>query len=278
MNRQANKWWSQRSARTMTLWALVALLAAVSQLNESLSNATIWQHVFFWSTRVVAFATCLFAAQWLVSRWLAGKMTDVAWLKPVVLVSAVALVPFAAVELFLEMRLPTAEAYDDHALWSKSPLLAFVSEFATLASVVVPVHFLLWLLIERRSQPAAAGPEQQDLAPPKFLGKTQGISLSDVVALKAEEHYVRIYARDSSELIHFKFGDAVAQLPSQLGLRVHRSWWIADAHVTSSQRGERRWQLVMAGDVEVPVSDRYLKEVRERGHLKRKPRAKVERV
>ena len=92
----------------------------------------------------------------------------------------------------------------------------------------------------------------------------------DVLALQAHEHYVRIYTSEAAELIHYRFGDAAEEMPSELGLQVHRSWWVAERAVRSAQRGSRRWQLNLVTDDAVPVSDSYVAAVRERGWLKRR--------
>ena len=107
---------------------------------------------------------------------------------------------------------------------------------------------------------------------PEFLQRTSTPQAEEVLALQAEEHYVRIYTSDGSELVHCRFGDAVKQMPVELGLQVHRSWWVAESAVQSARRGSRRWRLHLLSDIDVPVSDSYVAAARERGWLKRKSR------
>lgn len=44
--------------------------------------------------------------------------------------------------------------------------------------------------------------------------KTHGFRVEDIQAVKASEHYVQVYTDDGSELIHHKFGAAIAELPA----------------------------------------------------------------
>ncbi|MDJ0749473.1 MAG: LytTR family DNA-binding domain-containing protein [Woeseiaceae bacterium] len=189
-----------------------------------------------------------------------------------VLVSALGLVPFAVTEALLELSLPFRPEFLDDELWAYSPALAFLGEFVTLASIVMPIHLLLWLIIDRRVPQTSDGNEAAPPSTPEFLQRVSNLQAEDVLALQAEEHYVRIYSTGGSELVHYRFGDAAQQMPAELGLQVHRSWWVAGNAIRSAKRGSRRWQLDLVNDVAVPVSDSYVKAVRARGWLKRKPR------
>lgn len=152
-----------------------------------------------------------------------------------------------------------------------SPILAFLSEYATLVTIVIPIHLLLWLIIDRKAH--VASPDGRETRPvPEFLQRASILHVEDVLALQAEEHYVRIHTRNGAELVHYRFSDAAAEMPVELGLQVHRSWWVAESAVRSAKRGSRRWQLDLVSDLNVPISDSYVKAVRDRGWLKRKRR------
>ena len=270
MNRHLAALFPHASPRHLRLWALVAVFGTVNQLTDPLVDASWSQSLFYWGTRFAAFVVLLWVSDILVGRWLSTRMNEPAWLKPVVIVTAAALLPFALVELWVESRVPLRSDFDDEALWSVSPLLAYVGEYATLASIVMPVHLVLWLIVDRNddAMQAVEGKQQQ----PPFLAKVPGITAEKVAALQAEEHYVRVFHAGGSELVHYRFGDAVQEMPESLGAQVHRSWWVADEAVTVAERGARRWQLKLRSGHAVPVSDSYTKAARERGWLLRKRR------
>lgn len=256
--------------RNLRLGGLVLVFIAINQIDEPLVDATIGQELLYWCVRVFVLAVGLWLADALVSRLLANRWEKPAWLKPVVVVSAIGLLPFALAEILIEPHLPVRPEYVDDDLWAFSPLLAYLGEYVTAVSILAPVHLLLWLLIERKPPSPADVPEAEAPSTPAFLKVASAVRTEEVLALEAEEHYVRIHTSAGTELIHYRFGDAVAEMPAELGLRVHRSWWVAENAVRSAKRGSRRWQLNLTSDVSVPVSDSYVGAVRERGWLKRK--------
>ena len=256
--------------RNLRLGTLILVFITISQIDDPLVNATIGQELVYWFVRIAVMAGGLWSADILVSRLLANRWANPAWLKPVVLVSAVGLLPFALAEILIEPQLPMRPEYVDDDLWAISPILAFLAEYATILTIVVPIHLLLWLIIDRKAHSAPVVEAVEPPSNPEFLERSSGLAVSDVLALQAEEHYVRIHTEEGAELVHYRFGDAVDEMPDELGLRVHRSWWVAGRAVRSAKRGSRRWQLKLISDVAVPVSDSYVKAVREKGWLKRK--------
>lgn len=93
-------------------------------------------------------------------------------------------------------------------------------------------------------------------------------SLAGLRLVLAEDHYVRLHF-DSGQrpLILYRFGDALAELASMDGERVHRGAWVAADAVAGCRREGRRWRLVLQDGTEVPVSESYLPAVRSRGWL-----------
>ncbi len=258
--------------RNLRLGTLILVFITISQIDEPLVNATIGQELLYWVVRIAVMAGGLWSADILVSRILANRWANPAWLKPVIVVSAIGLLPFALVEILIEPHLPMRPEFVDDELWAFSPLLAFLGEYVTIVSIVVPIHLLLWLVIDRKAHIAPSVAADEAVSMPEFLERSPGLTVDDVMALQAEEHYVRILTEDGAELVHYRFGDAVDEMPPDLGLRVHRSWWVAGRAVLSAKRGSRRWQLNLVSEITVPVSDSYVKAVRERGWLKRKQR------
>ena len=248
------------------------MFITISQIDEPLVNATIGQELLYWVVRIAVMAGGLWSADILVSRFLHTRWDNPAWLKPVIVVSAIGLLPFAIAEILIEPHLPMRPEFVDDELWAFSPMLALLGEYATIVSIVVPVHLLLWLVIDRKAHITTGVVADEAVSTPEFLERSPGITVDDVLALQAEEHYVRIFTAEGAELVHYRFGDAADEMPPDLGLRVHRSWWVAGRAVLSARRGSRRWQLNLVTDVAVPVSDSYVKAVRERGWLKRKQR------
>ena len=83
----------------------------------------------------------------------------------------------------------------------------------------------------------------------------------DLVALEAEDHYVRLHHPSGSTLVLHRFSDALAEIDPQAGLQVHRGWWVANGAVAGTfMRGGKRW-LRLANGMEIPVSRTHLRRV-----------------
>lgn len=101
-----------------------------------------------------------------------------------------------------------------------------------------------------------AAPDQPFLALiPPHLGR-------ELLALGAEDHYLRVVTMQGSDLILMRMADAIRELGDGTGLQVHRSWWVALDAVTALRRDGARTALVLANGQEVPVSRTYLGAVR----------------
>lgn len=102
-------------------------------------------------------------------------------------------------------------------------------------------------------------------AVPQARGRIAQSLRDDLVALEAEDHYVRIHHRSGSTLLLHRLSDAVAELDGRDGLQVHRSWWVASEAVAGTfVRGGKRWLKLLNG-MEIPVSRTHLRRVIEQG-------------
>ncbi len=93
-------------------------------------------------------------------------------------------------------------------------------------------------------------------------------------ALSVEDHYVRVHGAGQSEMLLMNLGDAIAKLPGEQGERghgerVHRGWWAARGAVRGHRRKGREVELVLTGDLVVPVSRPNVAKLRAAGWLDR---------
>lgn len=79
-----------------------------------------------------------------------------------------------------------------------------------------------------------------------------------ICCLSMEDHYVRVHTEAGSQLLLMRFSDAIAELDGLPGLRVHRSWWIAEGVADALDRSGRT-AAFRVGHITVPVSRPYLK-------------------
>jgi LytTr DNA-binding domain len=86
-----------------------------------------------------------------------------------------------------------------------------------------------------------------------------------LLALEAEDHYLRVHTDRGNALIHKRFSDALGRVAAIDGLRVHRSWWVARAAIEHVARDGDRLALHLRGGLVVPVSRTYALAVRDAG-------------
>jgi LytTr DNA-binding domain len=115
----------------------------------------------------------------------------------------------------------------------------------------------------RQRQPVATPEVASDDA---AIAQAHGILLRlppaigrDVIALQAEDHYVRAHTMLGNALVLGSLSDAIADLERSglIGQRTHRSWWVASNAVAARVTRGRHIVLVLANGIEVPVSVTY---------------------
>ena len=98
---------------------------------------------------------------------------------------------------------------------------------------------------------------------PPFFKRIPAHLGQELLALGAEDHYLRVITPLGSDLILMRLSDALDEL-GDAGMQVHRSWWVARSGVDALQRDGGRTLVVLKNGLEVPVSRTYLAAVRDR--------------
>jgi hypothetical protein len=99
---------------------------------------------------------------------------------------------------------------------------------------------------------------------PEFLAGSQLPNHAQVIAIKAEEHYIKVWSTCGTDLVRYRFGDAVADAAMLSGEQVHRSWWVRWDAVTGTRARGRSLELTLDNGLRVPVSRAYQALVRQR--------------
>lgn len=113
---------------------------------------------------------------------------------------------------------------------------------------------------------AAACPEEKPLTEPvladkifvpPFLAQSRLSADARIYAINAAEHYIRVWSDQGTDMIRYRFRDALRDMNSAHGMRVHRSWWIDHSRVTRQRAKGRSMHVTVADQLEVPVSLAY---------------------
>ncbi|MDK2755781.1 MAG: LytTR family transcriptional regulator [Blastomonas fulva] len=105
------------------------------------------------------------------------------------------------------------------------------------------------------AQPESPQPEGAPAIPPLLAEKLPvNLRSARLLAIEAEDHYLRVRTDAGSNLVLMRMTDACALLDDAPGARVHRSWWVARAAVTSGGQRAGRMMLDLSSGLQVPVS------------------------
>jgi hypothetical protein len=242
-----------RLLRVSLLWSTLSLALWWLQpaSSEGISGP---RGLLFWSLHVAILLPTLYGAQAVVL-WFPFQPR----LFPVIslaLSGVVGSVAFAPVALVLDaLFAATNDAADNGSVLNRA-----LSEFL---SLVVPVT-LVWILINTRqlarlSVPRLNAVAEQDVPTlssveaelwslvPSALGH-------DLIALSAEQHYVRVYTTKGDTLILFGFRRAVAAVERFDGLRIHRSHWVRLTRVVDVSGTSRDLRCRLSNGLVLPVS------------------------
>ncbi len=101
---------------------------------------------------------------------------------------------------------------------------------------------------------ATASREAGDDAGQAFFRRLPRALGRDLIALSSELHYLRVRTSAGETLVLCSLKDAIEELGPDLGLRVHRSHWVARRHVARVRREGRGLVCVLSDGAVIPVS------------------------
>ena len=153
-------------------------------------------------------------------------------------------------------RPPDWAEFVEHTL-SAAPLTIV---FCALAYLVMRGDFKI-LEAELKGHEPGASPARSTLAE-RLKPENRGT----ILHLAAEDHYTAVTTARGRELVLIRFSDALKELEAEDGLQVHRSHWVARAHVETLERDNGKLSLVLKGGTVVPVSRTFAPAVRKNWH------------
>jgi hypothetical protein len=75
-----------------------------------------------------------------------------------------------------------------------------------------------------------------------------------LIAVEAEDHYLRVHTDAGEELITARFGDALSELAAAPGFRTHRSWWVAADAIEDVKWLRGRGEALLKCGLKAPIS------------------------
>lgn len=89
------------------------------------------------------------------------------------------------------------------------------------------------------------------------------LGLGDILAIKAEQHYIRVYTAEREYMLLYRFSDAVRELGTDIGMQVHRSYWVNKTAIAGIKPRAKKFLIKLVSGTEIPVSTPYHAMVKE---------------
>lgn len=155
--------------------------------------------------------------------------------------------------LFLDINMPQTSGFELLGQLEDPPPVVFVTaydEFAVKAFSVQAFDYLLKPVRLQRLAETLARLREQRSSPPNeriFLPRTNGgrfVALSDIVLVRAYDHYVRIYHPGGSDMLREPFSTFIARLPTEAFFRANRSAYLRISNIETLEGLSRGRYLV----------------------------------
>ncbi len=246
----------RRTAIHLFLMVAIGILLGLAAPFGSAALPT-GQRLFFWVLFILV-GYGLFRPIAIVADWLVAETAVPRW-AAVALTALVASLPLSAAIGFAlgGMRFTN--------LWFGE---RFGILYAQVAAIGLCIHLAMNLLFAGRAElepsaaPAPMAPEPSVADPdPPFLRRLPAGIGTDLLCLEIQDHYVRAQTTAGSTLVLMRFRDAVAEL-GDLGLQVHRSWWVATQAITALEQDGRSLRLRLSDGSSIPVSRAHAPAIR----------------
>jgi hypothetical protein len=120
------------------------------------------------------------------------------------------------------------------------------------ASALMALRALAWRrVVETKTVVVPPLPEAEREFRLRLSAKRRTAKL---IALEAEDHYVRVHTDSGSELVAMRFAEAMAELALAHGYQLHRSWWAAADAIEAVKWNRGSGEARLTGGLVAPVS------------------------
>lgn len=120
--------------------------------------------------------------------------------------------------------------------------------------------FLTYLTMHRQIEQATA----QTPPAASILDRLKTQNRGALLRLSVQDHYTEVVTSRGRELVLLRFSDALREIGGTPGVQVHRSHWVADAHVESLKRDNGKIFILTRDGTQIPVSRSFAEEARRR--------------
>ncbi|KAA5542501.1 LytR/AlgR family response regulator transcription factor [Adhaeribacter rhizoryzae] len=182
--------------------------------------------------------------------------------------------------LFLDIQMPVISGIDFLRSLKNPPLVVFTTAYSHYAVEGFALHAADYLLkpitlsrffqaVERvqellalKQNPLQSTPEKPVYIFVKHNGRLIKIYFDEIQYIRAEKDFSTVYLTDKKLLLSMHLKLLEAALPAEMFFRVHRSYIINAAKITSIYGN-----MVFIGDAEIPIGANYKEDLYQKLHI-----------
>lgn len=111
-------------------------------------------------------------------------------------------------------------------------------------------------LMESHLPPSLSAPPPQSRGDQSWPTELE-VAPGEIIRAEAQQNYVLIFTRGGRKLVRIPFQRFVSQMPEGMGLRVHRSRWVARAEIAECVSQDDKLFAQMKDGTRIPISKQY---------------------
>ncbi len=133
--------------------------------------------------------------------------------------------------------------------------LGFLVQVFVISLLVMILRALFWrgpvTVVETKIVVEPPLPQAEERFRRRLTAKRRHARL---LAVQAEDHYLRVYTDAGDELLTLRFSEALQDLSAAHGFQVHRSWWVAAEAIENVHWRKNAGEVRLIGGLAAPVS------------------------
>jgi DNA-binding LytR/AlgR family response regulator len=244
-----------RSARFWATFAVVVLLFTITGPYGTMNSMPIGTRFAYWLlVQTVAWSVAIsfsVMAEILLRRQIGGMF----W--RMMIGSLAAAVPIAAslsvIGFALKGEVPTSVSLLQQIVFTAPLCASFcLLTYMTMHSQIAAASGITSPTIDRTDSPAP------------ILARLKPENRGPILRLTVQDHYTEVVTNRGRELVLLRFADAIRETGAIEGMQLHRSHWVACAHVERLKRDNGKLFVVTHDGMIIPVSRPYAEDARRR--------------
>jgi DNA-binding LytR/AlgR family response regulator len=96
-----------------------------------------------------------------------------------------------------------------------------------------------------------------------FLAKIPEHKRDSIFMIKSNENYIEVFFEDKIETINYRLKDAIKEMPANMGIQIHKSYWINKSYFKEISKKNNKNYITLTNSLEIPIGGTFLALIKE---------------